>query len=358
VRRLDGIQAMRLVAALLVVGTHSTLYAHDRMDSGIAVWRFGQIGVPIFFTISGIVMVVSSERHRREPGYWREFALRRLIRIGPMYWLATTVKLATLLLLPATVLYASLDPWNLVASYFFLPSYNASGTVEPFLGVGWTLVFEMGFYALFSLALALRSAPVVFCAPVLVGLSLLAGRIPVGAPAVAFYCSTVVMYFLAGMAIGQHAVVSWRPGRLAVWLTLATAVMVASYRQPGSGEVALTPVVRFAGVAVVLTLVVTVGKVLNGRIPRAGLLLGDASYSMYLFHPLVAPLVPLVLHRLGLDSLALSVGLSLVLVAAVSVLLYTGVERRLTSGLNHRLLPRRQRPSPLVSELGRRRRVA
>ena len=48
-RSYDGVQALRFVAAMLVVVTHSTLYASERLaDGGPEVWDFGAIGVEIF----------------------------------------------------------------------------------------------------------------------------------------------------------------------------------------------------------------------------------------------------------------------------------------------------------------------
>lgn len=151
--RFDGIQSLRLVAALLVVITHSTFYTHERLNSNIEVWRTGAIGVDIFFLISGFVMLITADRFIISKHGWKEFAARRLLRIAPMYWLATTVKLLTMLAIPSAVLHAKLDIGNVILSYFFLPSRNIDGQFAPLLGVGWTLVFEMFFYALFASAL-------------------------------------------------------------------------------------------------------------------------------------------------------------------------------------------------------------
>ena len=51
--RFQGIQALRMFAAVLVVITHATFYAHERLDHSLAVWGRGTCGVDIFFVISG-----------------------------------------------------------------------------------------------------------------------------------------------------------------------------------------------------------------------------------------------------------------------------------------------------------------
>jgi peptidoglycan/LPS O-acetylase OafA/YrhL len=85
-----------------------------------------------------------------------KFTIKRLIRIVPMYWIATTIKVAALIAAPAVVLHATLDPSRIIMSYFFLPSVTPDGRWEPILGVGWTLVFEMFFYLLFAVALFVK----------------------------------------------------------------------------------------------------------------------------------------------------------------------------------------------------------
>jgi peptidoglycan/LPS O-acetylase OafA/YrhL len=59
--RYEGIQALRFIAALLVVVTHATFYVSERLVPGYPVWSSGAAGVDVFFVISGFVMVVSSQ---------------------------------------------------------------------------------------------------------------------------------------------------------------------------------------------------------------------------------------------------------------------------------------------------------
>jgi hypothetical protein len=117
------IQALRAVAALLVVLLHAFETWGERVDStapGVN-WENGAAGVDIFFIISGFVMVISSQRLVDRPGAWRTFLQHRVIRIVPLYWLLTTVKILAVLALGGVVLRTGLD-FNFVAgSYLFLP---------------------------------------------------------------------------------------------------------------------------------------------------------------------------------------------------------------------------------------------
>ncbi|MGB8899043.1 MAG: acyltransferase family protein, partial [Methylocella sp.] len=66
-----GIQALRFLAAILVVMVHATLYTKERLDPTFGIWSPGAAGVDIFFVISGFVMVVSSRKLMTQPaGGW------------------------------------------------------------------------------------------------------------------------------------------------------------------------------------------------------------------------------------------------------------------------------------------------
>jgi len=65
--------------------------------------------------------------------------------------------------------------------------------------------------------------------------------------------------------------------------------------------------------------------------------LGDASYSLYLFHPLTAPAVPAVLSAIGLAFVPLSLVLCVVVAVVAASLIYRYVESPLTVGLQARL---------------------
>jgi exopolysaccharide production protein ExoZ len=77
-----------------------------------------------------------------------------LKRIIPAYWIATSAFLAGALI--GLFRNARFDTWHTISSYLFLPN-RGPGTMEvwPLLVPGWTLNYEMFFYAVFILALAL-----------------------------------------------------------------------------------------------------------------------------------------------------------------------------------------------------------
>lgn len=345
----NGIQALRFLAAMMVVVMHSTFYAEERLPAPGFFWPEGDGGVDLFFVISGFVMYVSGARLAENPGGWRIFAQRRLIRIVPLYWLVTTVKLVIMLSTARLVLHAKFDPIELLCSYLFLPHYNVEGAIEPLLGVGWTLNFEMFFYAIFAVGIALRRNLVFNVVGVLALLALGSLFRPSPEPAAAFYLNPIVLEFAFGIIVAAliNRGKSAPPG-------LALVLFVVSL------AVTLTPFVRgltgWIGHGVPAAFLVYAAASLEGRfgqrIPRFILFFGAASYSLYLSHPLIAPMVPTILSKMGiLWPLASAVG-SVVVAVPVACGVFVLVERPLSAAVKRFASARGSSRRPSVSASG------
>ena len=302
---------------MMVVVHHATLTLHDRERWPVNYWLNGASGVDIFFVISGFVMTISSAPLRKQLHPARIFLVRRLERIVPMYWIVTTFKLVTLLVAPALAVNAMGTWWHVIASYLFLPSRDALGTHEPLLSVGWTLNFEMAFYALVAVILATRASLLKVAAPVLIFVALVQYLPQPGMPqAVLWYERPMSLEFLFGilLALGLH-----RVRKLPAWI--AVALMVCGLMLLfGWYEPIFSP---WRGVEWGIPALMVVGSAvaLEGRIgawaPRWALELGDASYSIYLTHDLVLPAVAILLTKVFIpSSTAIDCCIALMAVAA------------------------------------------
>ena len=107
-----SIHYLRGLAALLVVFHHSIIQLAPVRDHYAHV-EFGQAGVDIFFVISGFVIYLSNGKGRLGSG---EFLKRRIIRIVPLYWLATLAVVAVRLGLRDAFSRASLPVMPLTAA--------------------------------------------------------------------------------------------------------------------------------------------------------------------------------------------------------------------------------------------------
>lgn len=338
--RYETIEALRFLAALAVVVTHSSFYAAERLNSSLGIYKAGANGVRLFFVISGFVMIMSTTRIVGTPLGWRAFAVRRIVRIVPIYWAVNAIKLAILLITPGAVLHARLD-WGFIAkSLFFIPAINVDGDMHPFLGVGWTLNFEMFFYLLFTVALLARARPILALAPVLVALALLhpiarQEHWPVPAQ---FLADPIVLDFLGGMLLARAVQGGMKlPAPVAVLLLLVGGFyLLGDVPRPGAfGTLQFSLAMTVASVAIVAGAVALDAR-LTPYLPRWMLFMGAASYSLYLIHPIVAPFPPTVLNRIGIHQPLLSIGCSIAVALIAGALSYRLVERPATAWLNGR----------------------
>jgi peptidoglycan/LPS O-acetylase OafA/YrhL len=340
------------MAALLVVMHHAVKILHDRMD-GASGWDFhaGAAGVDVFFCISGFVIVISSVDFWGQGGSSALFLWRRVSRIVPLYWLATTLKLMLLLAVPRLAQHSAFfKPWHAIASFLFIPTWNVDHAVLPLLPQGWTLSFEMLFYALFAAALAMKLRPVGWITAVLVVLSVADLLRTDDWGAIATLLRPILLEFAFGMWIAAAVLRGVRlPERIAQLLVVSMPILLlASNLLPEKTCVEFS--VLIWGLPGGLLLLAAVSLEDSARKWLSGLpnLLGDASYAIYLFHGFVAQPVILCLMMLHLDGLAaisLTVGISILAACAVGILIHNRVEMPLLKYL-HRHNPGSSRLAP------------
>ncbi|QRM44430.1 acyltransferase [Rhizobium sp. BG4] len=289
-KTLYGIQYLRAFAALAVVVFH----AAERTGGHFAI---GAAGVDVFFVISGFIMWVISDRRPVTP---QRFLLDRLKRIAPSYWLVTGIMVAGAIagLFPNLQLSAG----HLLGSLFFIPVRSPStGEIWPVLVQGWTLNFEMFFYVLFAGALFLPRAWRLLFLTVVFGLFFAAGLIwdPQSA-ALATYTRPIILEFLGGVFIAElwlrRKVAGTSLGLACVGAALcgfaAIYLMGAEFDEFICGPLAMALVFGMVSLE-------TGGSI--GRMPVLTYL-GDASYSIYLWHTLTISVAVKAAEILGLDG--------------------------------------------------------
>lgn len=334
-QQFTGVQVLRFAAAMLVVVMHITqaISMHISGTGPSHYWGAGSAGVDIFFVISGFVMAMSTASlpangPARMDAAW-VFMRRRLVRIAPLYWFYTLLKVALLLAMPALAARSSVEPGHLAASLLFIPSMSPWGLVQPTLPVGWTLNFEMLFYAVFAVAIALGAPRIRFCLAAF-GLIFAAGLLLPDSVALNFYAQTIVFEFILGVCIAHAFLHFRRPGPLAGLVAMAAGALFMF--APDWGHSADRFATWGCGAALIVLGAVWM-EPWTVRAPLASRLsfLGDASYSIYLSHTFVVPAGVQALKRLGVqDSLAvaLAVGLAVVVTGCLS---YVWLERPMTA---------------------------
>jgi exopolysaccharide production protein ExoZ len=342
------IQYLRALAALMVVWVHS-LYmipgAAERLDAP----NFGGAGVDLFFVISGFIMVVTTAEKDMTPV---AFFCRRIVRVVPLYWLAT---LAVIACAASEDSFKDLryPPAAIAKSLLFIPytTREFPDSAWPILQNGWTLNFEMFFYALFALSLAL---PRRFRLPGLaatLGILVVIGKLfsPFGNPLAAVYTSPLLLEFAAGMILAH----GWLRAGSRAWSPWSLLFVVFGFCAIGLRDSRF--IMGHSWFITMSGAFIIVGGCLHPKISaiqsRPLLELGNASYAIYLVHQFVLEALawswlrvfPLVTWA----SSALFMALALLLCAAAGWTCYQFVERPLTSRL--RKFVKRSTPAATAS---------
>ena len=270
--RLHALQYLRAAAALAVVYSHAVIQV-DAYEHFLPY--AGGFGVDVFFVISGFIMVWIA---KPEDTPWR-FIVNRVRRVVPLYWFFTLLMALILVALP-TVFKRSAFEWDtLLMSLAFVPHESVAhpGWLWPILAPGWSLNYEMYFYLLFALSLLLPPARRV--AGTIVALGAVALFVELLGrhwwDAARFYSADMVFEFALGMLLA----VAWKrglrvPPRVALLLiALGTALLLAHL-----------PLPRLLAFGVPSLLVVAGCLWVRAPERRWGVLLGDASYALYLSH--------------------------------------------------------------------------
>ena len=241
------------------------------------------MGVDIFFVISGFLMVSITDEDTRP---W-PFLKDRLLRIVPLYWLATGALLASLILVAPSGLPA-VD--HLLASLLFIPFRpTPEAPIFPVLTLGWTLNYEMMFYLIFGGTLLLhRKRRMLALTAIFVSLVVLGWAFRPASPALAFWSSPVIVQFLGGAWLA----VWWNRGRARSVATGVVLIGCALLSLVGARIAVGLDLIPHLGIdrsPLVIPVMLLVAGALHleptGRSSLTRMLaaLGNASYSIYIW---------------------------------------------------------------------------
>jgi len=264
--KLPGLQIARAIAALTVAYEHSW---HVTMPfpegTSYLITFIGRLpAVPFFFAISGFVICMIAVKPNFQP---LPFLVRRVFRIYPL-WIVTT--LVFLVLCGIALGYPERHSLGFFAySLTLLPTEG-----YPFYNVGWSLQHEIAFYALATMMVPRFG---------LWGLS-------------AFLCAGTIADHIFTLPWYLHQYASYYPDFLAGIAAFATSRYLRSFGFwiPFAAGVGMLIIfmASITSLAYSPAIFLLLAGFLNIRfgasiIKRTGVLLGDASYSIYLIHPLV-----------------------------------------------------------------------
>jgi peptidoglycan/LPS O-acetylase OafA/YrhL len=344
-----NIQGLRAIAALMVLTSHLFWDIPPMRTHWAKTWfaAVGPSGVDIFFVISGFIIYhVSGRSAARAAVVGRgralyEFVMKRVIRIYPLYWIVFGAASVMMIWLPPASSFVKKPQVELFFLINGLPNFRVQAA--------WTLTFEIYFYAVTALSLA------VFPKRVHVGwlawfavigvASVLATVFDLHIP-LDYVFAPIVLEFLLGIGVGvliergEHRFRAVAIGIGVVWLLLGTLPL-----QADGGRSTLSYLLRLAcwGLPAALIVYGTAAFEAGRRrvMPAALQYLGNASFSIYLWHGVIFIGVAAVFDRLGwvgvVNRSLLAVVMGLVGLG-VGLLSYHVLERPLLRVLGRRFL--------------------
>lgn len=351
---LRSIQYLRAIAAMMVAYFHAIdqIPAYRPLFDRYLLGNLNLAsGVDIFFVISGFIMMISNGNSR--PG---SFAIRRIIRIVPLYWFLTAALAMLALWAPVQFRTTVVSAAAVTKSLLFIPYLNPGhpGEVFPLLVPGWSLNLEMFFYLIFAFVLLAPGRWRLWIVGAIFGALVSWGLAAKGAvaPEILFYTDVRLLEFWLGMLIAHFTL----KNSLHVSPAAAIALMAGGFAVLLTGF-PVDYLVRGSFVRAILGNVLPSAAVIVGAIAaeRGGWVgkhpwlhwMGDASYSIYLTHifSLGAARFAWTQFRLdgqGLGHAAVFAVFGMICVIAGASLIYNAVEKP-TLHVLQRLLKTRER---------------
>ncbi|WP_368516322.1 acyltransferase family protein [Rhizobium sp.] len=341
-KQLDSLQFLRFVAAFSVVLFHfgRTLVLEYHVDRNY--FDMGAAGVDIFFVLSGFIISYSSD-----PGRGLVyFARKRVARIVPLYWLLTLMIVLIALVKPNLLNSTVVTVDTVVKSLLFIPYQKSGGAVQPILFLGWTLCYEVFFYLIYGACLIFGARATWFASAAILFLIALHEIWPAGSVEWRFYTNPILIEFVLGMMLHKaySAYSAIRSGSNAaafvlVLLACGAYFFIVTLAGPSLFASSLFAVLFVAGFLLM--------RLPSGKLWAVLVLLGDASYSLYLIHPYTFQLpVKLLGKHFSLPVVTGILALVTLCTIGISVALLKFFERPMQALLMRRPKPIEQTVAP------------
>lgn len=333
------IQVLRGFAAMAVLLYHIDIQLQAWFPQRILNFEYGELGVDFFFALSGFIITYIHFKDITFKGNVKNFIAKRCIRIFPFYWLAVIVSIA-------------FDPqkfygWpNLFRNLllFRLPLSQMQ------LGVAWSLIFEIVFYAIFAVAIAAgwRVARFILAAWLLLIL-INVGDIFAWSSLMQVIANNLIVEFLCGCAAGylfinsKHRLSGFQ--FIVSQLILLGIILLLFY--VGFDRFSLVMVATFGLTsALIIFYFATLDRLQRFRALawRPLVIAGDASYSIYLTHTIYVPIVVQGMSLLfDLRASTMSTGYALLLLlfvisVALGIVIHLLVEKPMLVFLRRRFI--------------------
>ncbi len=320
----SNLDILRFLAFFVVFANHISSFLHFPASVGtpgtaaFTYLQIGDIGVAFFFVLSGFLITYFLEKEREQKGdiSLRNFYVRRVLRIWPLYFLALGTIVAISLSFQGFALYKTYVDWREVLWHlFFIGNVFRAfhHTSNEMIAVLWSVAVEEQFYLVWPILFKLGRK--YFNCIILLGVIIsmayryhYANQFEVRE----FFTFTVMIYLFAGAFIGVHGkkIRSFFEGRglvigtasfagVAALLSVRGLVFPYSYPQWFIALDGLIFALLFA--LIILSASYGGGEASNSRVSRVFRYLGSISYGLYVYHLIALTTILFVAGKLGFN---------------------------------------------------------
>ncbi len=333
-KKLESLQYARAIAAVLVVIDHTVTQFSLYHSTGIPLVdtllkktiNMGNIGVYVFFAISGYIMSYTTKNKKFDFQYALVFLKKRIMRIYPLYWIYLTLFLSLWAIGIAMRTY-HFDAGQIISSYLLIPYGTTNGKITPpVLAQGWTLIYEMFFYLAFTLLIMLKSKKkiipfllfLIFTSLMIISRHELFNLSEVNI----FFSKWLLLLFVAGIVIERNQETITRilgnVNNTLLWSSAAVLILLATYiNKPITVDYLLS--------IIILILILPINQ------ERKNLLkIGDASYTIYLSHIFFVMAYGMVVKNITDITVGIIMAIATAVISIIAgIILYDRVEKKI-----------------------------
>ncbi|MCC6286902.1 MAG: acyltransferase [Chitinophagaceae bacterium] len=274
------IDGLRGVAAILVLISHYT-WAYDRyfnlLEEHAFHFPYGDIGVEIFFIISGFVIFMTITKVKTI----KEFFINRFSRLYPTYWLCMLITLCVITLLPVP----KLGHYTVKEILTNLTMMSGLINVRYIDQVYWSLEIELFFYAIMAVIFYCRGLKDIDYI-VIVWLLLSAVSVFMNFPGEKYVRKILILnwapLFITGIAIYK---VKLKEATILNHITILVAFIIYSYNVHEKYPFDIIPNILITIAYLVFYIYALKGMPFLKN--RVLLFFGTISYALYLLHNVV-----------------------------------------------------------------------
>jgi exopolysaccharide production protein ExoZ len=289
-QQLNSLQLYRGLASVLVVLHHANIILDRELqqDGSLKIFHFGWVGVDFFFVLSGFIIFYIHQSDLGHASRFRSFISKRFLRIYPLYWLVLFCKILLSLFGDTNSAILQTSFVRFIQVFFLLPQPGINLT--NFIGVSWTLTYEIFFYVLFGMLILLKPK-----ISQIVGTIWIVGLVANAANLlptervflVSFIFNLRNLEFIFG-CLAAYTVSKFNNlnGKLLIGFALgmlAISIFNTKYHETGISA-DISPLIYGIPFAVLIIGSVIWEKSTAIKIPPLLIYLGNASYSIYLTH--------------------------------------------------------------------------